>query len=135
MILQLCLAARVARARSRSIASASGGGDERRTEERVPARLQVEVPLANWEQVRSVYTTNISKGGLLFSLASPASIPAAVDLTLTLPDGKKVTLQSEVRHVARRGSSTEFDVGVQFQELDAATRRAFEDALAALTSR
>ena len=109
-----------------------GGGDERRGDERVPARLQVEVPLANIEQARSVYTTNISKGGLLFSLASPASIPAAVDLTLTLPNGNKVTLQAEVRHVARREGTTEFDVGVQFQELDAPTRKAFEDALAAL---
>ncbi|HEX9101299.1 MAG TPA: PilZ domain-containing protein [Polyangia bacterium] len=112
-----------------------GGGDDRRGAERVPARLQVEVPLANWEQFRSVYTTNISKGGLLFSLASPASIPATVDLTLTLPDGTKVTLQSEVRHVARRDGSTEFDVGVQFQDLDAPTRRAFEEALAALPGR
>lgn len=111
---------------------AGGGGDERRGAERVPARLQVEVPLANIEQARSVYTTNISKGGLLFSLASPASIPAAVDLTLTLPNGKKVTLQAEVRHVARREGTTEFDVGVQFQELDAPTRKAFEDALASL---
>ena len=109
-----------------------GGGDDRRGADRVPARLQVEVPLANIEQLRSVYTTNISKGGMLFTLTSPASIPAAVDLTLTLPDGKKVTLQSEVRHVARREGSTEFDVGVQFQELDPPTRRAFEEALAAL---
>jgi c-di-GMP-binding flagellar brake protein YcgR len=107
----------------------SGGGAERRTEERVPVKLQVEVPLANLEQARSVYTTNISKGGLLFTMSSPASMPAAVDLTLTLPDGKKVTLQSEVRHVARREGTTDFDVGVQFQELDAATRRAFEAAL------
>ena len=95
----------------------------------MPVKLQVEVPLANWEQVRSVYTTNISKGGLLFTLSSPASMPAAVDLTLTLPDGRKLTVQSEVRHVARRDGSTDFDVGVQFQELDAETRRAFEDAL------
>ena len=65
------------------------GGDDRRGNERVPARLQVDVPLTNLEQVRSVYTTNISKGGLLFTIASPASIPAAVDLTLTLPDGKR----------------------------------------------
>ena len=107
----------------------SGSGAERRTQERVPVKLQIEVPLANWEQVRSVYTTNISKGGLLFTLSSPASMPAAVDLTLTLPDGRKLTVQSEVRHVARRDGSADFDVGVQFQELDAETRRAFEDAL------
>jgi c-di-GMP-binding flagellar brake protein YcgR len=106
--------------------------DDRRNAERVPARLQVDVPLANWDQVRSVYTTNISKGGMLFTMAAPSSIPAAVDLTLTLPDGEKVTLQSEVRHVSRKEGSTEFDVGVQFQKLDEATQRAFEDALARL---
>lgn len=108
---------------------AGKSGAERRTQERVPVKLQIEVPLANWEQVRSVYTTNISKGGLLFSLTSPASIPAAVDLTLTLPDGRKLTVQSEVRHVARRDGTSDFDVGVQFADLDAETRRAFEDAL------
>jgi c-di-GMP-binding flagellar brake protein YcgR len=110
-------------------------GDDRRGAERVPARLQVDVPLTNLEQARSVYTTNISKGGMLFTLTSPASIQAAVDLELTLPDGKKVTLQSEVRHVARREGTTEFEVGVQFQELDQATRQAFEKALAALPNR
>jgi c-di-GMP-binding flagellar brake protein YcgR len=105
-------------------------GDDRRGNERVAARLQIEVPLANWEEVRSVYTTNISKGGLLFTLASPASVPAAIDLTLTLPDGEKVTLQSEVRHVARREGTSEFDVGVQFHDLEPAVRKALEQALA-----
>ncbi|HZS36898.1 MAG TPA: PilZ domain-containing protein [Polyangia bacterium] len=104
--------------------------DERRSNARVPVKLEVDVPLANWEQVRTVYTTNISKGGMLFSLTSPASVPAAVELTLALPDGSKVTLQSEVRHVARREGTPEFDVGVQFQELDPKTRDAFEQALA-----
>ena len=108
------------------------GGDDRRGNERVPARLQVEVPLPTWSRRAASYTTNISKGGMLFTLTSPASIPAAVDLTLTLPDGQKVTLQSEVRHVARREGSAEFDVGVQFQELDPPTRKAFEAALSSL---
>jgi hypothetical protein len=113
----------------------AGDESDRRRQERLDARLEVEVPLANWEQVRSVYTTNISQGGLLFTLASPASIPAAVELTLTMPDGRKVTLQSQVRHVAPRadgGAAGEFEVGVQFQGLDAVTRRAFEEALAGL---
>jgi hypothetical protein len=112
----------------------AGDADDRRRQERVDARLEVEVPLANWEQVRSVYTTNISKGGLLFTLSSPASIPAAVELTLTMPDGGKVTLQSQVRHVAPRGDGGggEFEVGVQFHGLDAGTQRAFEEAIARL---
>jgi c-di-GMP-binding flagellar brake protein YcgR len=109
-----------------------GKSEERRGGDRLPARLEVDVPLTNWQQVKKVYTTNISKGGLLFSVTSPATMPATVDLTLTLPDGSKVTLSSEVRHVSRRDGSTEFDVGVQFRELDAASRKVFESALAKL---
>jgi hypothetical protein len=105
---------------------------ERRGGERFEARLEVDVPLSNWEQVRKIYTTNISKGGLLFSVDGPATLPSSVELTLTLPDGAKVTLTSEVRHVSRREDGKEFDIGVQFQTLDAATRRVFETALAKL---
>lgn len=107
-------------------------GQERRGGERIEARLSVEVPLATSEQVRQVYTNNISKGGLLFTLASPTTMPAAVDITLTLPGGEQVTIASEVRHVMRREGTAEFDVGVQFGELDAKTKKAFEQALAGL---
>jgi hypothetical protein len=103
--------------------------DDRRGELRSDVQLQVDLPLTDWDEVRSVYTTNISQGGLLFTLTAPASLPASVDLTLTLPDGAKVTMKSQVRHVARREGASEFEVGVQFQALDPATRRAFEDAL------
>lgn len=111
---------------------ALASGEERRGGPRLDARLAVEVPLATWEQVRQVYTTNISKGGMLFTIASPTTMPAAVELTVALPDGGKVTLQSEVRHVARREGSSEFDVGVQFVALDDQTRQTFEAALARL---
>lgn len=110
----------------------SGKAEERRGADRVAARLEIDVPLQSWQQVKKVYTTNISKGGLLFSVTSPATVAAAVDLTLTLPDGQRVTLSSEVRHVSRKGDSKEFEIGVQFQALDAATRKVFEGALAKL---
>jgi hypothetical protein len=108
--------------------------DDRRGTPRHAAHLEIEVPLATWEQVRRVYTTNISQGGLLFSLTSPTTIPAQIALTLTLPDGSKVTLTSEVRHVDRREGTAEFDVGVQFQAIDEETRRTFEQALAQLAA-
>jgi c-di-GMP-binding flagellar brake protein YcgR len=117
----------------KKLAEGGGGGGERRGGDRVPARLAVDVPLATVEQLRKVYSTNISKGGMLFSMTSPASMPAAVDLTLTLPDGEKLTLQSEVRHVARREGTADFDVGVQFIDVDEKTRQAFEDALVRLS--
>jgi Tfp pilus assembly protein PilZ len=111
-------------------------GDERRQDPRHPARLEVEVPLSDWEQVRRVYTSNISKGGLLFSIKSPAKIPATVELVLTLPDGKKVSLQVEVRHVApRHDDPKEFEVGVQFQPLDADKQRTFDQILKKLATK
>ncbi len=105
---------------------------EKRRDERVDANLEIDVPLTNLEQLRRVYTSNISKGGLLFTIAAPATLPAVVDLTLSLPDGQKVTLHSEVRHVKRRDDAPEFEVGVQFSELDKSTLATFEGALAQL---
>jgi hypothetical protein len=124
----------VSEAEMRSRLEESPSGKERRRDERLEARLEVEVPLANWEQFRRVYTSNLSQGGLLFSMEAPASIAAALELVLTLPDGKKLTFPSEVRHVARRDGAPEYEVGVQFQ-LDAARRAELERALSALAQR
>ena len=105
-------------------------GEERRKSERLVAHLEVEVPIGTWEQLRRLYTRDINKGGLSFSLAPPASLPGDPTLVLTLPDKRKVALRSEVRHVTRAKGS-EFDVGVQFQ-LDEESRRVLEEALAHL---
>lgn len=106
--------------------------DNRRREERIPARLEVEIPVANLEQLRRVYTTNISKGGLLFSLEAPATVPAALTIELTLPDGRRVSFASEVRHVRRRDGENEYEVGVQFRDLEPDVRGVLESALAGL---
>jgi hypothetical protein len=89
--------------------------DNRRTDPRVPARLEVEVPLASVEQFRRVYTTNISKGGLMFTMVAPATMPAELAVVLALPGGQTVKLEGEVRHVKRRDGAAEFEVGVQFR--------------------
>jgi len=108
------------------------GGADRRGSERLPARLAVEVPLASWDQLRRVYTTNISKGGMMFTIESPVTLPAAVDVTLTLPDSRTVVLHSEVRHVARRGDSSEYDVGVQFKALEPEAQKTLDTAVSGL---
>ncbi len=105
------------------------GGAEKRTTTRHAARFEIEVPLASWDQVKRVFTTNISQGGLLFTMPSPASIAATVDVVLMLPDGSKVTLPCEVRHVSLREGTKEFDVGVQFAALDPEQKKTFEEAL------
>jgi hypothetical protein len=101
---------------------------DQRADPRIAAQLAVEVPLATVDQLRRVYTSNISKGGLLFSLVGPAKIAAEIDLTLRLPDDTTVTIPCEVRHVAPRDGG-EYEVGVQFVGLDAATRKSIEAAI------
>ena len=99
---------------------------ERRTETRHSTRWEVEVPLATWDQARRVYTVNISRGGLMFSVVPPARVPATLELLLTLPDGQKVRVPSEVRHLEPAGN--EYVVGVQFQ-LDEEGRSVLDKAL------
>lgn len=101
-------------------------GEDRRGDARIEARLEVVVPLGGDER-RAVTTSNISRGGMRFSVQAPASLPGELDVTLLLPGGDRVTLHSEVRHVARRDGG--YEVGVQFCGLDDAERRALVDAL------
>ncbi len=102
---------------------------EKRSNTRYAAELAIEVPLVDWAQAKRVLTTNISTGGLLFTLPSPAAIAATIDLVLTLPNGDKVTLPAEVRHVSLREGTRDFDVGVQFQTVDPEVKKTFEAAL------
>ncbi len=102
-----------------------------RREPRVDAALAVEIPVANWEQLGRVYTKNISKGGLLFTLGA-SSLPSTIELTLTLPDGQRLSFPCDVRHVAPVPGTKTFDVGVQFQPLADATKKALEAALGRL---
>jgi hypothetical protein len=108
-------------------------GPENRTTPRVPANLSVDLPLVDAEQAKRVYTRNISKGGLLFTVPSPATMAATVHLNLTLPNGKTVSFDSEVRHVSRSADGANYEVGVQFR-LDAAQQKMLDDAIASLSS-
>jgi c-di-GMP-binding flagellar brake protein YcgR len=114
-------------------AGATAQGDKRGAP-RIQAQWKVDVALAGGEALRRVHTSNISQGGLMFALAAPASVPASLEVTLSLPDGRQITVPTGVRHVARRAGSSEFDVGVQFASLDHEQRRLLDTALAAASS-
>ena len=51
-----------------------GGGSERRSAPRITARSLVEVRLPTWEALRSVYTINISQGGIRLSHGARAPL-------------------------------------------------------------
>jgi PilZ domain len=102
---------------------------DKRGATRYAAELAIEVPLEDWDQAKRVLTSNVSIGGLLFTLPSPATIAASIELTLTLPNGDKVTLPADVRHVSLREGTSDFDVGVQFSSIDPEVKKTFEAAL------
>jgi c-di-GMP-binding flagellar brake protein YcgR len=111
----------------------SGRRDDRRGNDRLDAKLEVVVSLTQ-DELRETYTSNISRGGMMFSLRTPASLPGEIDVTLVLPGGAKVTLRSEVRHVARSTAEAGggYDVGVQFRGLDADSQRTLDEVLTRL---
>jgi c-di-GMP-binding flagellar brake protein YcgR len=110
---------------------AEGQYAEHRRDPRVAARLEVEVSLS-WEQLRRVYTDNISKGGLMFSIEPPVTLPAAVNLTIRLPEGKTIELGGEIRHVEPSQRENARDVGVQFKSLDPAVEAELTKLLSSL---
>jgi Tfp pilus assembly protein PilZ len=95
------------------------GGAERRRYERVPSRTLIEVRLPNWSALQSVYTVNLSMGGMRISLGSRAPLGTAIDIILTLPNGQRLHLPGKVAHLGPAGDG---DIGVRFDEMSPSTR-------------
>jgi Tfp pilus assembly protein PilZ len=105
--------------------------NERRGDPRIAARSLVEVRLPTWAALQSVYTVNISLGGMRLSLGARAALGASVDIILTLPNGERLHLPGTVAHL---GAGATGDIGVRFDQLAPGTTekiRAYLDELAA----
>src|SRR3954452_25470120 len=100
-----------------------GGGSDRRSAPRITARSLVEVRLPNWEALRSVYTINISQGGMRVSIGARAPLGTAIDIIMTLPDGERLHLPGKVAHL---GPGDDGDPGVRFDERPAYTQKEIE---------
>lgn len=106
-------------------------GRERRSDPRIATRSLVEVRLPNWDALQSVYTINLSLGGMRLSLGARAPLGAAVDIIVTLPNGERLHLPGKVAHL---GAGASGDIGVRFDELPPRTLekiRAYVEELAA----
>jgi len=106
-----------------------GGNGERRSAPRITARSLVEVRLPSWEAFGSVYTVNLSQGGMRLSVGARAPLGTAVDIILTLPNGTRLHLPGKVAHLGDGG-----DIGVRFENLPERTQleiRGYVDDLAA----
>src|SRR3954453_13925147 len=96
---------------------------ERRSAPRITARSLVEVRLPTWEALRSVYTINISQGGMRLSVGARAPLGTPIDIILPLPDGTRVHLPGKVAHL---GPADNGDLGVRFDDLPAHTQTQIE---------
>jgi Tfp pilus assembly protein PilZ len=92
---------------------------ERRRYERLPARALIEVRLPTWSALQSVYTVNMSMGGMRISLGSKAPLGTAIDIILTLPNGQRLPLPGKVAHLGPAGDG---DIGVRFEQMSPTTR-------------
>jgi Tfp pilus assembly protein PilZ len=108
-----------------------GESSERRSAPRIPARSLVEVRLPSWDALRSVYTINVSQGGMRLSLGARAPIGTVIDIILTLPDGVRLHLSGKVAHL---GPGESGDVGVRFDDLPEGTQQEIERYLAELSA-
>jgi len=103
---------------------------ERRKYERVPSRSLIEVRLPNWEALQSVYTVNLSMGGMRLSLGARAALGMDIDIILSLPNGERLHLPGKVAHLGAGGGG---DIGVRFDQLPASTRDAIRHYLKELS--
>jgi hypothetical protein len=94
--------------------AATTDGSDRRTSDRIPLRSLVEVKIPTWQAFRSVHAVNVSQGGMRISLGPQAPVGIAIDIILTLPNGKRVHLPGEVAHL---GGDASGDIGVRFRDL------------------
>jgi Tfp pilus assembly protein PilZ len=106
-------------------------GPERRNTARIPTRSLVEVRIPDWSALRTVYTVNLSIGGMRLSLGARAAMGAPVDIILTLPNGERLRLPGKVAHLGPGGSG---DVGVRFDELPPSTHQQIQGYLEQLTA-
>lgn len=104
---------------------------DRRASERISTRSLVEVKIPTWQAFRSVHAVNVSQGGMRISLGPHGRVGLAIDIILTLPNGKRVHLPGEVAHL---GGGSSGDIGVRFRDLPSRVVEELEGYLETLRS-
>lgn len=69
---------------------------EQREHIRYEVQWEVEVSTESWDDVLTLTTTSVSRGGLFLRSANPAEPGTSVKVSLTLPDGNTVKLVGDV---------------------------------------
>jgi uncharacterized protein (TIGR02266 family) len=103
-----------------------------REDSRIPVQLSVRVRLETWDQFSTLYTRDLSRGGVFLSMPDPAPPGTQLNLEVAAPDGRQIVLRGQVQHtISPETAAAEgklAGVGVRFLEMDDDER----DALGAL---
>lgn len=89
------------------------GSPRRRTEERHPCIVALEVKCSSWESFRQLFSLNIARSGLFIPTDRTASQDEEVELRLRAPDGSALSLRGRVRHVLPAAANRPAGLGVQ----------------------
>ena len=97
-----------------------------RKDRRVALTGGAEVKFSSWAAFYEVYTSNISRGGMMLQMAKTPAIGERIQVKLQLPKGDEIVLDGEVKFVRPNPPPERAWVGVQFIDLDAETLEQIE---------
>ncbi len=98
-----------------------------RAHRRVPMGQSIRIGCTEWEQVKTFYMHNISRGGMLLRCKQTIPIGSVIELTIVTPDREDIQLPAEVvRHVKPEGPGKRPGIGVRFLVIPDAVRERFE---------
>jgi len=107
---------------------------ERRLHERHEIARPVRVRCRKWSEFRTLYTRDISRGGVFLRTAKPLGIGTSVQLALALPDERVIELRAKVAHVVPAGThGRPAGMGLRFIGLDSALMEQIEALLGSAT--
>lgn len=101
-----------------------------RTDARHPMSRPVKVSCRSWEQFRTLYTRDISRGGMFLRTDKPLEIGTSVTLSLELPDAQLLELEAEVAHIAGPGATTGEGMGIRFLNMSPSIKAKVEQYMA-----
>jgi len=105
-------------------------GGERRRDPRHEIAHPVRVRCRSWSDFRTLYTRDISRGGMFLRTATPLLAGTAVQLVLSLPDGRDIELRGKVVHVVPPGThGRPAGMGLRFSDMSEERRAQIEALL------
>ena len=89
---------------------------------------------ASWSVFQLLYTVNLSRGGMTLALPAAPAVGSTLAVRVQLPDAGEIELDAVVRHASRLpGAADDYQVGVEFTDLDDRKRAEIEAMLKAHT--